>query len=418
MLTLPIMKKLLYILLFAPLTLFGQIINITTENGLLYNSVNCIAIDLDDKVWVGTSSGVSAFTVASFETPFLSEVEFYTTDNGLIDNGVTAIFTSSDNSVWVGTDFGLSVYDGSTWVSYTEDDGLGDNRINHINEDANGSIWVGEKDGLSVFDGEAWTVFTTSDGLPFGGINHVTFDSNGDKWLASSIFGLIHFDGLTFTTYNTNSGLINNNVRSIAIDPENNKWVATGQGISVFNADNELEAHHTMMLILPPPDTLNPVVDVEIDSNGNVWAGIYVDYLVTVGGVAVSNGSTWTGYDDDSGLVGPVVRSLAIDSQSNVWVATSTGVSKIYDVAVALPDWSVDDRIEIYPNPSSSNLIVRTELQIHDFRLINTTGCEVTCPSSASVNGLQLDVTNLDKGFYILDLKTECQNVRKPLLIE
>ena len=34
-----------------------------------------------------------------------------------------------------------------------------------------------------------------------------------------------------------------------------------------------------MMLLLPPPDTLNPVVDVALDSNRNVWAGIYVDYL-------------------------------------------------------------------------------------------------------------------------------------------
>jgi len=389
--------------------------NFVEEDGLLDNSVNCVATDLNDKAWFGTYSGVSAFDGTNWES--------YTTDDGLIDNAVSAICTASDGSVWVGTDFGLSVYDGSTWVSYTEDDGLGDNRINHINEDANGSIWVGEKDGLSVFDGDAWTAFTgvvnpDADELPFGGINHVTFDSNGDKWLASSIFGLIHFDGLNFTTYNTNSGLINNNVRSIAIDPEDNKWVATGQGISVFNADNELAAHHTMMLLLPPPDTLNPVVDIEIDANGNVWAGIYVDYLVTVGGVAVSNGSTWTGYDDDSGLVGPVVRSLAIDSQNNVWVATSTGVTKISGVQLSVPDLSEEANVEIYPNPSSSNLIVRTELQIHDFRLINTAGFEVTCPALASVNGFQLDVTRLDKGFYILDLNTPFQNVRKLLLIQ
>ena len=57
-------------------------------------------------------------------------------------------------------------------------------------------------------------------------------------------------------------------------------------------------------------------------------------------------------------------------------------------------------------------------LQINDFRLINAAGCEVTCPSLSSVDGLQLDVTSLDKGFYILDLKTEYQNLRKPLLIE
>ena len=111
-----------------------------------------------------------------------------------------------------------------------------------------------------------------------------------------------------------------------------------------------------------------------------------------------------------------MVRDLAIDSQNNVWVATSTGVTKINGVELSVPDLSEEVYVEVYPNPSSSNLIVRTELQIHDFRLINTSGCEVICPSLASVNGLQLDVTSLDKGFYILDLKTEHQNVRKHLL--
>ena len=388
--------------------------NYLESDGLLDNSVNCISIDADDHLWFGTNTGVSAFDGLNWES--------YTSDNGLIDNTVSAIFKSSDGSVWVGTDFGLSVFDGSTWVTYTEDDGLGDNRINHINEDANGLIWVGEKDGLSVFDGETWTVYTMSDGLPFGGINHVTFDSNGDKWLASSIFGVVHFDGTTFTTFNTASGLINNNVRAIAVDAANNKWIATGQGVSVLNSHNTLSAQHTMMLLLPPPDTLNPVVDVALDSNGNVWAGIYVDYLISVGGLAVWNGASWTDFDyvdgDANGLVGPVVRDLAIDSQNNVWVATSTGVTKISGVQLSVNDLSEEANVEVYPNPTSSNLMVRSELQIHDLRLINTAGCEFTCPITRTHNTIQLDVSKLVKGFYILDLKTEYQNIRKPILIK
>ena len=404
-----------YIVIFFSYALSAQdFTNYLEADGLLDNSVNCVSVGDDDHVWFGTNSGVAFFDGFTWES--------YTTDDGLVDNVVKAIYTSSDGSVWVGTDFGLTVYDGTTPVSYTDEDGLGDNRINHINEDSNGWIWVGEKDGLSVFDGEAWTAFTTADGLPFGGINHVTFDSNGDKWLASSIFGVVHFDDTTFTTFNTTSGLINNNVRAIAVDEADNKWVATGQGISVLDTDNMISDHHTMMLLLPPPDTLNPVVDVVLDSNGNVWAGIYVDYLISVGGLAVWNSTSWTDYDyvegASNGLVGPVVRDLAIDSQNNIWVATSTGVTKISGNELSVPDLSEEVNVEVYPNPSSSNLIVRTDLQIHDFRLINTASCEVTCPSLASVNGLQLDVTSLDKGFYILDLKTEYKNIRKPLLIE
>ena len=403
-----------YIVIFFSHALSAQdFTNYLEADGLLDNSVNCVSVDADDHVWFGTNSGVAFFDGFTWES--------YTTDDGLVDNVVKAIYTSSDGSVWVGTDFGITVYDGTTTVSYTDEDGLGDNRINHINEDSNGLIWVGEKDGVSVFDGEAWTAFTTDDGLPFGGINHVTFDSNGDKWLASSIFGVVHYDDTTFTTFNTTSGLINNNVRAIAVDEADNKWVATGQGISVLDTENMISDHHTMMFPLPPPDTLNPVVDVALDSNGNVWAGIYVDYLISVGGLAVWNGTSWTDYDyveSANGLVGPVVRDLAIDSQNNVWVATSTGVTKISDLELSVTDHSEDFTIKIYPNPTSSILTVRTKLQIQNFRLVNTTGFNVVCPYLASDNVLQLDVTNLNKGFYILDLKIGEKTMKKTFLID
>ena len=404
-----------YIVLFFSYALSAQdFTNYFQADGLLDNSVNCVSIDANDHVWFGTNSGVSFFDGFTWES--------FTTDDGLVDNVVKTIFTSSDGSIWVGTDFGLTVYDGTTTVSYTDEDGLGDNRINHINEDSNGWIWVGEKDGLSVFDGESWIAFTTDDGLPFGGINHVTFDSNGDKWLSSSIFGVLHFDGTTFTTFNTSSGLISNNVRAIAVDVADNKWVATGQGISVLDTENLISGYHTMMLLLPPPDTLNPVVDVALDSNGNVWAGIYVDYLISVGGLAVWNGSFWSDYDyvdsTYNGLVGPVVRDLVIDSQNNIWVATSTGVTKISGLELSVPDHSEEVTVKVYPNPTSSILKVRTKLQIHNFRLVNAAGFNVYCPYLASDNILQLDVTNLNKGFYILDLEIGGKSIKKSFLID
>ena len=404
-----------YIVIFFSYALSAQdFTNYLEADGLLDNSVNCVSVDADDHVWFGTNSGVAFFDGFSWES--------YTTDDGLVDNVVKAIYTSSDGSVWVGTDFGLTVYDGTTTVSYTDEDGLGDNRINHINEDSNGLIWVGEKDGLSVFDGEAWTAFTTADGLPPFGINHITFDSNGDKWLSNSVKGVVRFDDITFTIFNTDSGLINNNVRAIAVDEADNKWVATGQGISVLDTENTISDHHTMMLLLPPPDTLNPVVDVTLDSNGNVWAGIYVDYLISVGGLAVWNGSSWSDYDyvesSSNGLVGPVVRDLAIDSQNNVWVATSTGVTKISGFELSVTDYSEEVKVKVYPNPTSSILKVRTKLQIHNFRLINTAGFNVDCPYLASDNILQLDVTNLNKGFYILDLKIGGKSIKKSFFID
>ena len=108
-----------------------------------------------------------------------------------------------------------------------------------------------------------------------------------------------------------------------------------------------------------------------------------MDYLISVGGLAVWNGTSWSDYnyvESNNGLVGPVVRDLAIDSQNNVWVATSTGVTKISDLELSVTEHSEDVTVKIYPNPTSSILKVRTKLKIHNFRLVNTAGFNVDCP--------------------------------------
>ena len=139
-----------------------------------------------------------------------------------------------------------------------------------------------------------------------------------------------------------------------------------------------------MMFPLPPPDTLNPVVDVALDSNGNVWAGIYVDYLISVGGLAVWNGTSWSDYnyvESNNGLVGPVVRDfqqLILKIMYGLQQVLVLLKFLIFELSVT--EHSEDVTVKIYPNPTSSILKVRTKLKIHNFRLVNTAGFNVDCP--------------------------------------
>lgn len=356
--------KPLYLLLFCTtvaLNSFSQeFTNYTMSDGLIDNSVNCVAVDGNDHLWFGTQNGVSTFDGTTWTG--------YTTSSGIIDNGVNAIAAMNNGDIWIGTDFGASKYDGSVWTNYTEADGIGDNRINHIAEGPDGRIWFGEYDGVSVLDGSVWSSYNMNDGLPFGGINYTAFDSNSDAWLGAGLGGLIKFNGITFEAYSENEGLINKKVRSVLVDNQDNKWVGTAEGVSVFNSANEWVEHHTKMLILPPPDTLNPVEDIVMDSEGNIWAGIYVDYLVTEGGISVYNGDYWYDFDVSDGLVGPVVRRLAVDSQDNIWIATSTGVSKLSNTPVSV-SMITSNPIEIYPNPGTGVFSIRGDHHINELHL-------------------------------------------------
>lgn len=339
-------------------TAFAQTFsNYTTTDGLLSNNVNCLDVATGDVLWFGTQNGVSVFNGLTWTDHTVSS------DSGLVNNTIQAICVTSTGNVWVGTDFGASLYNGVFWTSYTTADGLGNNQIKCIEEDAQGNVWFGTSNGVSKYDGATWMTLGTGDGLPFGGVTAITFDSNGDAWLGSGLGGIMIYDGNTLTPITSaNDGLIDNRIRAIAIDQQEQRWIGTSKGISVFDNSNMLSAHHTTMYSMPAPDTLNPIEDIEIDNFGNVWVGVYVDYLVTEGGVCAYDGNAWTEYHVADGLVGPVIRALTVDSQNNIWIATSTGVSKLYDHQVSTTTITVGSS-KVYPNPTSGTITISNEIE-------------------------------------------------------
>ncbi len=376
--------------------------NYTDNDGLIDNSVNCISIDGNNNIWIGTQNGISMFdgsSWASFNTSL---------DSGIVDNTINAICALSNGNVWIGTDFGASLYDGTSWTSYTTSNGLGDDRINHIAEKSDGSLWFSDMDGITIFDGTSWTSYTMNDGLPFGGVNQTSFDSNGNAWLASGLGGLVKFDGSTFETFNQSNGLINNKVRSILIDNQDNKWAGTAEGLSVFDSGNLHSQNHTKMLILPPPDTLNPVEDLAIDSQGNIWSGIYVDYLVTEGGIAVYNGLYWADFDVSDGLAGPVVRSIDVDANDNVWVGTSTGISKIENTPVQVSSLNSENYL-LFPNPSTNgvySLKSNSVIEEGTLKIIDVEGTVILNKPISFKNQITFEI-KAQKGLYFIEVLSE-----------
>lgn len=387
------------------------ITNYTTVDGLASNNVKCVAIDGSGNAWFGTQAGVSKFDGTTWTTHNVS------TDTGLVNDDITAIHVDNANNVWVGTSFGASKYNGTNWVKYTTADGLGSDQINYINQDLSGNIWFATNLGASKFNGTStWTNFTTADGLPFGGVKSITIHPGGDIWMGTGLGGVKIYNGSTFSTINSSNGLLIDKVRGIAINSSGEKWVATANGISVFNSSNTLVKNHTRMYVLPPPDTLNPVEDVRIDSRGYVWSSVWVDYLVTEGAVCMWAGLSWKSYDVSKGLVGPAVRRMAIDSNDDVWVTTSSGVSKISNVPIAIDNELAENEFMVYPNPASDILNVRFSVpvrsQTETLEVYNMTSQLVySAIVQQSVSTFQIPVADLDRGMYFVKAGTQVVKV-------
>lgn len=369
-------------------------------DGLASDNVNAVSIDSNGDVWFGTQAGISKFDGNTWTTINT------TTDPDLVDNSILALLIDGNGNIWAGTDFGVSKFDGSSWTTYTDDDGLADNRIKFIAEGPDGKIWFGNNDGVSSFDGTTWESFTTSNGLPFGGVNHVAFDQNGDVLLGTGLGGLYIYNGTDFSTITEDDQLLSNKIRSSIVDENNNRWIASAEGVSVYSPNNIFLNDHEHFFVLPPPDSLNPIEDIQIDSRGYVWTGVYIDYLVTVGGVAMYDGVRWYNYDETDGLAGPVVRRLAITDEDDVWVTTSTGVTKISDISVGIFTPEVkEDLLGVFPNPASDLLEVSapTEQIGNSLRIFNALG-KLVWEQEMDQQNITVNLSTFQNGFYFISL--------------
>jgi ligand-binding sensor domain-containing protein len=395
------MKKLIILLMcIVALQLNAQTItNYTTADGLLSDFVECIDVDINDNVWLGTSIGVQMFDGSSLA---VYDVANYP---GMLSDNIKVITAMANGEIWIGTDYGanqlVSGVNGFMWLPYTTSNGPASNQVKSIDEDANGGIWVGTNQGVSYFDGNSWISYSSPD-LHWSGVNATAFDSNGDKWFASPLGGITHFNGTTFTPYDTSNGLLSQYVTALKIDDQDNKWVGTSSGMSVLDATNTTFTKHTRMYIMPPPDTLNPVVDIAMDSHERIWTAIYVGYLA-VGGVAMWDGNQWIDFDVTDGLVGPNVKGLAIDSQDNIWVATSTGVSKISAIPSAVSAIK-NNGFDLFPNPSSDKIYITNENQkIQKLKIYNNLGALVYENNSNQLH-YSIDVSPFSKGLYYVNV--------------
>lgn len=377
--------------------------NYTEAEGLISNTVNCVTVDAADNIWFGTQNGISKFDGTTWTSMDQS------THPGLVDNSITAIFVDKDDVLWVGTDFGVSRLDGADFSTFTVDDGLADNRVTHITQGTEGIVWIANKDGVTLAEeGAGWSSLVMADGIPFGGVTHTNFGSFGRKYFSTPLSGLLMYDGVFLTAITENDGLVSEKIRSSAIGLDGKNWIATSSGIAVLDDLDKHLVNYTRIFELPAPDTLNPVEDVKIDSKGRIWAGVYIDYLVTEGGVSMFNGSEWQDYDVSDGMIGPVVRQLAIDSEDNVWVATSTGVTKISEPTTSVSEIA-ETGFEVFPNPVSDILTIKIDeeldFQTTDLRMYNPLGQLVkSLPIAKYADQIEVSVSGLSKGFYFVSI--------------
>ncbi len=111
------------------------------------DNINCICITPDGTQWFGTDAGVARHIGNITMENWL----VYNEEDGLVNNTVQAIAVDYRERVWIGTKGGVSVYYNNSMTSITEKDGLTSNNILSISVDKEGVVWFGTDSGVTSY---------------------------------------------------------------------------------------------------------------------------------------------------------------------------------------------------------------------------------------------------------------------------
>lgn len=324
-------SKKFYFLVFIYIYLSANILaqsfrNFTTVTEKKNTSITCVLQAPDGELWIGTTSGLVMYNGEQFKR--------FSAEDGLVDNSVSALYVQSDKTLWIGGKNGkVTVYknkkfspfafndkltEGSItafsecdglWIAsyglglgfyskngefklYTTENGLNDNFIYSLYKDKKNTLWAGTDAGMLHFEvkkGEpVFSSISMKDGLPDNIVRYITGDDKGNLLVAMQDSGVCKYDGIAnrFKSI-TNTGWNYGTVTSLCYGMSGALYIGTKQ---------------------------HGIVKYKEDSNGNAWL---------------------RQFDTKSGLLNNEVNSIFCDREDNTWIATSKGLSELYQSRVS-----------------------------------------------------------------------------------
>ncbi len=374
---LPFKEYTLFVIFFVTVqTLYGQYSfkQISKDEGLSHNNVECILQDQQGFMWFGTRNGLCQFdgyeikifrntsdSVSISGNRILSMAEdksgflwIGTYQNGLnkfdkqknvfthygsgqeIGNQVYCITVLEDSTVCIGSSNGLALYHPGvdTFSVYTPFTGEGLNSflVSDVLETRDGEIYVATwENDIQRFDRREKKFKSISyNPLSRKVLNYrkrLLEDSDGNIWISANIHGLCRYNRKTGESkfyYKSETGL-NTEVLNgdMIMDPEGKIWIATdGGGINIFNPENESFQHILKKENIQKTLPGDHIYSLYMDDNNRIWAGTfsngvaYYDPLMNKFKNTLLPENVFAFFNEKS------VISAFQDSKNNIWVGT------------------------------------------------------------------------------------------------
>jgi len=274
---------------------------LTTDNGLLNNSVRALWEDHKGNIWVGTDNGLHQL----FKKTLTSLTRL-----GL----VRVVERGADGSIWVGTTTGLLRFKDGKQIRYNPPQ-LPSSFVSALHADHQGALWIVTDSGVTQFKDERFH----SVAIPFGQLTRVysvTTDADGGLWLCDSNNGLFRWADQMLMPFDVPTELNHRMVTSVSGDASDRVWIHTAGGaLRVVERDGssrEIDrASGSSALYQEARGDVSWI-------SGIAGAGrLTAEGLVTVG--------------ERNGLPTGTVTAVLPGNDGHLWLATPVGIVRISD---------------------------------------------------------------------------------------
>ena len=323
------------------------------DNGLNSDAIWSIYKDMEDILYVGTS--VSGLNINNSKR---ERFQTYRTEannkNSLIFNVIFKFFEDSQGLIWIGTDGGgLSVFnrENKTFTNYKHSSdnpySISGNAVNSFTEDKNHDIWIGTwGGGLNRFDRKTGRFYHF---LPNPADPHAISDPNVWDLFTDSVGNIwISYNYNGTDVFNIQQGVIKK-YRQNATDPNlfcpsnTNRFILQKNGEMGFATNKGYYILDRNTNNLRKIDCMEDydLSDVYLDRNNNYWGGTLNNGLI----IAKSDG-TKERHNESNGFPSNAISGFLEDSQGNIWILTSVGLSEYLFRSKTFRHFSVADGLQ------------------------------------------------------------------------
>ncbi|MEI6751975.1 MAG: ATP-binding protein [Paludibacter sp.] len=336
-----------------------KITQLSSNEGLSQQDVECIVQDKQGFIWIGTYDGLNRYDGNNI----LVYRHIPNDSTTISDNRILCMEEWAERGeLWIGTDGGLNCFDKKSrkfrcyFDTYKNKNSFPDNQINCLDLEKN-NLWIGTT-GVNKITFNAENIekieyypLEYADNTTLQRINDITHDINGNILVGSNA-------GLFVKTHNSNKfepvKEITGYIRRFIKDKSGNFWILSSNGILYFTLDLQKRYNY-----LSNPEWINfketDVKDLKyiLPISNQHFLSATSNQLYWISKIGNNYVLTNTTFTDKNFFRNNDIKALMLDRSNNVWITSGMdGIAK-FDIAgksinyLALNNSIENDKIHI-----------------------------------------------------------------------